>query len=405
MTFTEDYLTTPGQSSPRKSSRQGFPKRLSNSSLRVANDDDEGNPSNGRFSLAHELAVALMPEPSAGSRLLAEEFGIEYDEGAEGIDEHVHPSGPPPDQDLDSLSADSSSTFLDGPHSPSQRSATPENEKDPETPLPEQNPMDTLSENLESTNTLLAHLRQLDTTASTSSSRTTTSSPSTSVHNQPALEKAAADVIRHLNDTTRDREGQLRELLEYDREFRKIAGEVGGDDVLGGLDDLEVAGAEGGDANNIEKAQYASQSSRHTRTATEDSVPTTPTSPVASKKAHQLGDFAPQLASLRSSTTSLLSSLSIISDQTQVNSAATTDAGRKIRALKNKLGGWRADWDLAEQSRLRIEKWEVGIVDDTSNSALFPQVNGRKFVDEHLRAFSLALEDAAIKTDAIAARA
>ena len=40
--------------------------------------------------MAHELAVALMPEPSAGSKLLAEEFGIEYDEGAEGIDDAGH---------------------------------------------------------------------------------------------------------------------------------------------------------------------------------------------------------------------------------------------------------------------------------------------------------------------------
>src|SRR5258708_39393553 len=37
-----------------------------------------------RFSLAHELAAAMMPEPSVGSGLLAEEFGVEFDEGAGG---------------------------------------------------------------------------------------------------------------------------------------------------------------------------------------------------------------------------------------------------------------------------------------------------------------------------------
>ena len=40
----------------------------------------------GPSSLAHELAAAFSLEPTTGSRLFAEEFGIEYDEGAEGID-------------------------------------------------------------------------------------------------------------------------------------------------------------------------------------------------------------------------------------------------------------------------------------------------------------------------------
>ena len=52
--------------------------------------DDDGV--SGKHSLAHELAAALMPEPSMGSRSLAEEFGIEYDEGAEGIDESTQDS-------------------------------------------------------------------------------------------------------------------------------------------------------------------------------------------------------------------------------------------------------------------------------------------------------------------------
>lgn len=36
---------------------------------------------------AQELAAALLSEPTIASRLLAEEFGIQYDEGAEGIDD------------------------------------------------------------------------------------------------------------------------------------------------------------------------------------------------------------------------------------------------------------------------------------------------------------------------------
>jgi hypothetical protein len=40
----------------------------------------------GGSSLVHKLAAALLPEPTTGSRLLAEEFGIKYDEGVEEID-------------------------------------------------------------------------------------------------------------------------------------------------------------------------------------------------------------------------------------------------------------------------------------------------------------------------------
>ena len=48
--------------------------------------DDSASPSSAKHSLAHELAAALLPEPSKSSRSFAEEFGLEFDEGAEGID-------------------------------------------------------------------------------------------------------------------------------------------------------------------------------------------------------------------------------------------------------------------------------------------------------------------------------
>ena len=95
-----------------------------------------------------------------------------------------------------------------------------------------------------------------------------------------------------------------------------------------------------------------------------------------------------------------------------MNAAATTEAGRKIRALKNKLGGWRTEWDSAERSRVRIEKWEAGIVDGdtppTAAGAMSPprvqrRIDGRKIVQEHLKAFEQALLEANEKTQAIIA--
>jgi len=120
----------------------------------------------------------------------------------------------------------------------------------------------------------------------------------------------------------------------------------------------------------------------------------------------------PQFAHLRSFTTSLVTSLTTISEQAQVNGVATTEAGRRIRALKNKMGGWQTEWDGAERSRIKIERWEAGVIEGdepnassmTSTRALGAQrVDGRKLVEEHLQAFGRALADAAVKTRAIVA--
>ncbi|KAG6909335.1 hypothetical protein DXG01_000935 [Tephrocybe rancida] len=433
--------------SPRKSpSRPNVKNRKSTASLRgLAVPDDAAN---GRHSLAHELAVALMPEPSAGSRLLAEEFGIEYDEGAEGIDEEAeggvqiiigddpHPptfaselgpgsfgsevlpdnfGQPPPDIE----------PVFGGP----SVSNSPREEKQPQ----EQDAMDLLAQNLESTDKFLAHLRILDVEHGASGAQ------------PPALERIASDVIRRINETTRDREGQVRELLGYEREFRKISGEVGGTDVLGNLEELSPMD----DLEEDKPPLTARSESKHILDVVEEEAPfpshrranslsqdweTDPDrlgdevddyEPVLSPVKDSFpvpppinGDATPaktipQLAHLRSFTTSLVSSLSIVSEQAQVNGAATTEAGRKIRALKNKLGGWRTDWDSAERSRIKIDRWEAGIIDgdDLDSSApptptLFAprkRVDGRKVVEEHLRAFELALADAAVKTQAIMA--
>ncbi|KAJ7289242.1 hypothetical protein C8J57DRAFT_1493688 [Mycena rebaudengoi] len=464
--------------SPRKAPAH----HRSTASLRpstLAGSLDAGDEAaNGRFSLAHELAVAMMPEPSAGSRLLAEEFGIEYDEGAEGIDEPPTIHVPQVRGNGHELSfADSDphldASFDDGPPpaldfgvdpsfgSPPRRSQTKQR--------PEQDAMEVLAQNLESTDNFLSHLRRLDADPSHASS--SMSSASSSV--QPALERLASDVIRRLNETARDREGQVRELLEYEREFRRIAGEVGGSDVLGMLEELPEHEA---NANVLSAAPALSSAPALS------AVPDSPTSPSASPRAsfarharalsqewetdpdeHRLGDtdpaydhpedelddelhlrhasptplaqslaFSPvasdkppastaagaQLADLRGLTTSLVASLTSVSEHAQVNGAATAEAGRKIRALRNRLGGWRTEWEGAERSRGRIERWEAGEAweggDATPQGQGTPtrgglaangakRVDGRAVVQEHLQAFELALAEAALKTKAIMA--
>jgi hypothetical protein len=415
-----------------KSSLRGSP-----TSGRAVDDD----PANGRYSLAHELAVALMPEPTSGSKLLAEEFGIEYDEGAEGIDDEDTRENV---RDGTRVAVDSRSPYSDNWHSQSTLVDTqPDTSGDgepleyenavasaPITPqqktFPAEDALTLFALDLECTDKFLSHLRRLDIDSGSSLS-------------QPALEKITSDVIRRMNDTTRDREGQVRELLEYEREFRKIAGEVGGSDVLSQLEELPQQDTPSEQATvaqrpherleSIDEEETSDDLSNHWETHVdhnhagddEDEIvePLTPSLPTDTfshpppvNGPPTAANSIPQLAHLRSFTTSLVTSLSTISEQAQVNGAATTEAGRKIRALKNKLGGWRTDWDNAERSRVKIEKWEAGIMDgesieDTVVSPLLSprarRVDGRRVVEEHLQAFEQALTDAGLKTQAIMA--
>ena len=394
----------------------------------------EDDAASGRHSLAHELAVALMPEPTAGSRLLSDEFGIEYDEGAEGIDDNagdgeVTESREPaqevygvqevkiPPTVATNVQAEFDPT-LNSPSTPQRLSKF------------EQDPMITLAQDLESTDRFISQLRRLD----------------GDLGGQPNLEKLASDMIRRIDDTVREREGQVRELLEYEREFRRIAGEIGGNDALGHLDELEdiiefSSRSEDGpqeERNKTldaiqEESGLASQSlgasagdweaeldRDRERLAEEEedydvyapspmkasfTVPPVPTGPPtpATTIIH--------LTHFRPFTSSVASSLATISEQTQVNAAATTEAGRKIRALKNKLGGWRTEWESAERSREKIEKWEAGLLDVTEGTLVVApgtrqtraRVDGRKIVAEHQNAFQLALKEANLKTEAITA--
>jgi hypothetical protein len=303
-----------------------------------------------------------------------------------------------------------------------------------------------LSQNLESTEKFIAHLRRLDTDGSA----------------PLALEALAGGIISRLNDTVRDREEQVRELLKYEREFQRIGAEVGGSDALAGLDALEdprgllLVDASSSSSSSAPGPSSASttRTMRHLDPVAEESsfthddwevdpdahlqpdgdpdgpsadidldldlvdgiesnstsplkddsfansiLPSSPPPPISSGSATPAGAI-PHLAHLRTHTTSLVSSLSSLSEHAQVNGAATTEAGRKLRALKNRLGGWLTDLDSAERSRLRIERWETdGDIEGVR------RVDGREVVAEHLREFERVLFEANAKAQAIMAPA
>jgi len=427
--YEEDsHFLSPSSSTPKRSppSKHTLSRNRSSTSLR-----------GGASSLAHELAVALLPEPTASSKLLAEEFGIEYDEGAEGIDD-LPPHDPSVPtfaiaNDLDpSMAHDSAASGSSTPgvtdsddvldptfHSPAPR--PPARSSNNSSSQPEADAMAQLSQNLESTEQFLTHLRRLD-----------TDGPPAPL----ALEALAADIISRLNETARDREEQVRELLKCEREFQRIAGEVGGADALADLDALVVDAPSSSapapapapapalepvaeepsfshdwevdpdahlqsddDSESDEDVNIDVDGNSSNGSPLKDTFPVSPPPPLSASGTAAPASPAgaiPHLAHLRTHTASLVSSLTALSEHAQVNGAATTDAGRKIRMLKNKLGGWRTDWDSAERSRARIERWEV-------EGSL--RVDGRAFVAEHLREFERVLFEANIKTQAIMAPA
>ena len=459
---------------PRKSpSTHTIKLRGSNLSLRqpqsLANDfhgdQNDNQQASSRFSLAHELAAALMPDSNSASRSLADEFGIEFDEEAEDIEEEAQYEGenellvPPTNPSAELLSPhheeELQSRTIDTLRAPifvNEVQSDPAPRQPPPPVIFEQDPLVVLAQTVKSTDLFLGHLRRLDADA---------------VHvsagpHEPSLERLAADVIRHIDDTTRAREEQVRELYECHREFRKIAGEPRANDILGDLEELDpieglvdesMASPDGtedisprqlrplsavwedaGDPHSLDgyedqRDTFEEEDTFEDRSPAADqflpppppkSGPTTPSSTV------------PHLSHMRTITQSLVNTLSTISEQAQVNGVAMMEAGRKLRALKHRIEEWREDTESAEKSRIRVEKWEAGIWDDSTEPALSAatssredsptpgtpstpgalptpagtgkRLNARKIVEEQLKAFELVLEEAGNRTKAIMAQ-
>jgi hypothetical protein len=458
---------------PRKSpSTHTIKLRGSNLSLRqpqsLANDfhadQNDNQQASSRFSLAHELAAALMPDSNSASRSLANEFGIEFDEEAEDIEEEAQQEGenelpvPSTDPSADLVSPyheeELQSRTMDSPRAPTFVNEAQDNPTLRQPPPPivfEQDPLVVLAQTVKSTDLFLGHLRRLDADAV----------PVSAGPHEPSLERLATDIIRHIDETTRAREEQLRELFGCDRELRKIAGEPRGNDILGDLEDLDpieglvdesLASLDGiqeeisprqprplsavwedaGDPHSLDRYEdprdtFEEEETFEDRSPTTDHIlpppppktgPTTPSSTI------------PHLSHMRTITQSLVNTLGTISEQAQVNGVAMMEAGRKLRALKHRIEEWREESESAEKSRIRVEKWEAGIWDDSTEPALSAatssredsptpvtpgasprpasgtgkRLNARKIVEEQLKAFELVLEEAGNKTKAIMAQ-
>lgn len=406
-------------------------------------------PAMGTFgtSLAHELAAAVMSEPSE-SRALADELGLEFDEE----EDEAH-NGP---EELEGHSGMMMSTndisTLDTPSRPSRieklngHGYGHEVDSDPElspskpppppsfalAPETETDPIETLKENVQFIDGFITQLQNMDLDASHSPTKPSFASQTrrTSMHGgaEPTLERIATDMIRHIDDARREREDQLRDLINCEREFRKIDGESGGADRLGSLEPLEdvlLTDKEGpgsysqtraldtvqedefdelweaqrdprdifDDEDEGDDPAFADRSLRHRRVSTDRAVlPPPPPYPSGSLSP---SSTLPHLAHMRAISQILASSLSGLSEHVQVNGAAAAEAGRKLRALKNKVGDLQSEWTSAEESMTRIEKGEK------SPDGEGKRPDGRVIVQEISASFFAQLKQAELKVQAM----
>ncbi|GAA5879045.1 hypothetical protein JCM8547_006226 [Rhodosporidiobolus lusitaniae] len=246
-----------------------------------------------------------------------------------------------------------------------------------------------IESSISTTSTFLSHLRQHTTvevnpssaaplqfsslepsasssTLATGSLQRTTSTPSPAppppadyTDRQPVVEALASSLLKHLYDVAAQRETQLRELTEMERVFARP--ESGWRAVLAGLEPLppdpDAEGEEeesSGEPNGVLPPDAAAPTSPFLDSDAPPPLASSrpPPPPSAASLSQQ------SLLSLRTETSSLLSALSSITDLTQVSSALSSDAGRKLRALRAQVTTVKEELGAVERSEEFVLRYE-----------------------------------------------
>lgn len=376
--------------------------------LRRSRGAGTGAPGSNRMSLAFELAAVTPGKTS--SRDLMRELGIEEGEDDEGVSEgeegeedgygveeedtfatpravdvveqqdDFSPSSTPLRRTQGRASPSSLASFCDNPSFLESPPSARREELDAAQ-------LRSFESSLESTGLFLFHLRQhtsteIDPYASPNTPHSTTGlftsiepKPIDYTDRQPLVEKAATAVIKSMYEAAKQREGQVRELIEIERLVSK--NEVGWQAALASLEELPRDEEEGGHEfdvveNGVSHDEDGGQeleallspsaeedvpfnpSTKHTRNLSLEPPPLPrPTSTKSPSLAHS------ELTHLRTITTSLISALSAINEVTQVHRASCGEAGRKLRALRNHLVTVETDLQGLARSEEFIAEYEA----------------------------------------------
>ncbi|PWY98127.1 hypothetical protein BCV70DRAFT_202300 [Testicularia cyperi] len=266
-----------------------------------------------------------------------------------------------------------------------------------------------IQDNIKATEQFLRHLESI-TSSSSAPKGASASSAAASTENgtgalgsvEPGgdtarLEMLANRFLKLVYECTNEREAQLRELRELDRQSSRlttalpsfslpsstsfssdVASTSYGSTALGSsmsLSDLPEedavnTGTDGFVDSDDDDDDYNPGSSPISPT-----TPLTPRQPRSLHKSHKstasTGSDAtitsmpsgaqPLLdtsafSALQSATTSLVGSLTNLHEHSQVTKSSVADAARKLRSLKNVIGQWKTEQDLVERSEDWIEK-------------------------------------------------
>ncbi|BGP56368.1 hypothetical protein JCM8202_000356 [Rhodotorula sphaerocarpa] len=160
---------------------------------------------------------------------------------------------------------------------------------------------------------------------------------------QTVVEDLAATLLRSLQSSATRRVDEVREMTGLERDLGR-AGPL----ALAQVDAMPL-----GPLNTGDVAQDTTASS------TEDDAARAATEAPAPSTSSALSNATAELSQLRETTQSLLSLLASLAEQSQVQSALSSDAGRKLRALRTQLATLKDEHDNLRRSEDFVRHYEA----------------------------------------------
>ncbi|PWN91369.1 hypothetical protein FA10DRAFT_65697 [Acaromyces ingoldii] len=360
MSDQEEVVSTRrgGRSRRGAGARQQASEELSEAPLQEHLQDQEG------FSLADELAGGADPRQTAGDSLGDELNGLS-----------------------EQLGSSSSAAFAEDTED-RERLVEAKARRDQEHYLVAS---ESLAESVRATEVFLSKLSNISNISASTSSTTTTRAVATATNRRQSetnasapqedtsgLEQSAATIVKQLREHTAQREMQVRELREAERVFARGLAE-GGDwlNAMGSVDE-DWASSETPSVTRYDSLSFLTplptatvDHSRGTgerlQSVAEDEAGEEHEGPMSPRDLHVTGDgetpgpkapASQQMKHLQQCTSSLISSLGMLHEHSQVARAEMGDAARRLRSLKTVLVQWRTEVEDVERSRSLIAAWE-----------------------------------------------
>lgn len=259
-----------------------------------------------------------------------------------------------------------------------------------------------MGDSIRRTDAFLNKLRKIADTGTNSQGITSSTLPTSNSSNSilggapgiddtASIEKTAAGIVRQLRNHTQLREGQVRELQEYDRILRR-AFEERGDYLIALADSEEISedseaeitispeerdplGVMAAAAASLDRRDHPQEGSTFSdegddstslafspsQTFADTSLADLPRDQTAKGKATT--SFQ-DLIGLQQSTSDLIVSLGAIHEHSQIAHASMGDAQRRIRNIRTVLTNWQEEIRSIEQSQSWIASWESGNLTD-----------------------------------------